>query len=416
MRRVLVAVTLPWLAAGIAGAELPAETLGRVESLPSPPRPHWVWVFDLVLRRSALLDLDRGTFLGMISTGFLSQTAVFPSRGDEFYLPETYYSRGSRGVRTDVVTIYDAHSLAAVGEVEIPPKRAENVLTTGNTALSDDGRFVAVFNMTPATSVSIVDVAERRFVGEIQTPGCSLVYAAGPRRFLMLCTDGAPLTLSLDAGGHASSVERGAPFFDPQQDPVTEKAVRTGDTWLFVSFDGIVHPVDVSGEQIRPLETWSLLSDADRAESWQIGGTQHLAIHEQSGRLYSLVHQGAPHTQKEPGTELWVYDLARRERVQRMALYNPGISILSERIEFGRDWPGPLSGLWDWMLDHVVPNPGIGQIAVTPDPEPLLVTGSQIGGSVGVYDALSGKLLRRVSSGNLTTHTLQAPWGGQARP
>ena len=142
-----------------------------------------------------------------------------------------------------------------------------------------------------------------------------------------------------------------------------------------------------------------------------MGGTQYLAVHEPTGRLYVLVHRGGDPSHKHPGSELWVYDLQSRERVQRIELHNPGISIMSETIEFGRDWPGPLGGSWDWMLDHLVPNPGIGQIAVTRDAAPLLVTGSQIGGSVGVYDALSGELLRRVSSGNLTTHTLQTPWG-----
>jgi len=423
MRRVDAAVLALGLAAAAAlgfaatpaSAQLPAEPVGRVESLPSPPRPHWVWAFDVVLNRSALLDLDRGEFLGMLSTGFLSQAAVFPREGSEFYLPETYYSRGSRGERTDVVTFYDAASLAPSGEVVIPPKRAINVLTTGNAALSDDARFLAVFNMTPATSLSIVDVRERRFAGEISTPGCSLVYAAGARRFIMLCTDGALLTLTLDERGGEQSKRRGAPFFDPERDPVTEKAVRVDDTWIFVSFEGVAHPVDVAGESPEPLEPWSLLSDADRADSWRIGGTQHLAVHERSQRLYSLVHQGGEHSHKDPGTELWIYDLRRQEREQRVALHSPGISIMSETIEFGRDWPAPFSRTWDWMLDHLVPNPGIGQIAVTPDEAPLLVTGSQLGGSVAVYDATSGELLRRVSSGNLTTHTLQAPWGAGER-
>ena len=182
MRRLLGAAALLCLAVGLARAELPVESVGRVELLPSAPQPHWVWVFDMVLQRSALLDLDRGAFIGMISTGFLSNAAVFAPDEREFYLPETYYSRGTRGERTDVVTFYDARSLGVVGEVEIPPKRAVNVLTTGNAALSDDGRFLAVFNMTPATSLSIVDVEERRFVGEISTPGAGGAGGAGGRR------------------------------------------------------------------------------------------------------------------------------------------------------------------------------------------------------------------------------------------
>ena len=34
------------------------------------------------------------------------------------------------------------------------------------------------------------------------------------------------------------------------------------------------------------------------------------------------------------------------------------------------------------------------------------------GGQIEAYDARSGELLRRVSSGNLEIHTLHAPWGG----
>lgn len=410
-----VMATCLLLAAAGAPAEVPLEQPGRTELLPAGDRAHWVFVSDLLLARAALLDLDSGEFLGLVSTGFLSQGAVFPRSGSEFYWPETFYSRHSRGERTDVVTFYDAQSLAPVDEVVIPPERAVNVLPSANAALSDDQRFLAVFNMTPATSLSIVDVVERRFVGEISTPGCALVYAAGPRRFLMLCGDGGTLSVSLDEQGREARKLRGPAFFDPEADPVTEKAVRSGDTWLFVSFEGRVHPVDVSGEVVRPGEPWSLIGEAERERSWRIGGTQHLAVHAPSRRLFSLVHQGGAHTHKEPGRELWIYDLERRMRIARLELSHPGYSLLSETIEVGRGWVSPLNRLWDFVLDGVMPNPGINSIAVTPDARPLLVTGSQIGGSLAVYDATSLELLRRVSSGNLTTHTLQAPWQGSGR-
>lgn len=411
MRRVLGAAALFGLAATMASADLPIEIPGRSETLPVPPRPHWVWVGDLLLRRSALVDFDRGTFLGMVSSGFLSQTIVFPRRRSEFYVPETHYSRGSRGERTDVVTIYDRASLAAVDEVIIPPKRGINVLPSANSAVSDDDRFLAVFNMTPATSLSIVDLEERSFAGEIATPGCSLVYAAGVRRFIMLCADGSLLTVTLDAAGHESGKTRSEPFFDPQNDPVTEKAVRHGDHWLFVSFEGFVHTVDVSGDEPRFGETWSLVGERDRDASWRIGGIQHLAVHQASGRLYSLMHRGGADTHKESGSELWVYDLETRERVQRIELRHPGFSFMGETIEFGKSWIWPFNRLSDWLLDYVVPNPGLDSVAVTQDDEPLLITGSQRSGSLAVYDARSGGFLRRVSSGNFTAYAVQAPWG-----
>src|SRR5205807_411975 len=89
----------------------------------------------------------------------------------------------------------------------------------------------------------------------VDTPGCSLVYAAGARRFLMLCANGAALSVMLDDEGGEARLERSEPFFDPQKDPVTEKAVRRGNEWLFVSFEGVVHPVDVSGRFTRWLLT-----------------------------------------------------------------------------------------------------------------------------------------------------------------
>ena len=415
MRRVVGLASLLVLAVSAARADVPIEQLGRTENLTAPPNPHWVWVADVLLRRSALLDLDRGAFLGMVSTGYLAPTASFSRSRSEFYWPETYYSRGSRGSRTDVVTFYDTLSLSPTGEVVIPPKRAINVLPSGNAALTDDDRFLAVFNMTPATSLSIVDVGRRAFVGEIATPGCSLVFAAGTRRFLVLCADGSLLTVTLDDAGREASKVRAAAFFDWRSDPVTEKAVRYGDRWLFVSFEGIVHPVDVSGDAPRIEATWSLLDADDRSASWKIGGYQHLAVHQASGRFYSLMHQGGADTHKEPGSELWVYDLATRKRIQRLELRHPGFSLLSQDFEFGRSWVWPFDRLYGWMLDFVVPNPGVSQIQVTQDDEPLLVTGSQFSGSVAVYEARSLRFLRRVPSGNLTVHSLQAPWGGRGR-
>ena len=397
------------LLASAAHADLPVETTGRVEILPEPHGPHWAWAADVVLRRSTLVDLESGRTLGMLDGGFGITSGLFPTRRREIYVPETHYSRGSRGERTDVVTFYDASSLAPVAEVRIPPRRAFNALIAANAALSDDERFVAVFNYTPATSLSIVDVERRAFVTEIATPGCSLAYAAGPRRFASLCADGALLTLSLDKGGHEASRQRSEPFFDPMQDPVTEKAVRLGDSWLFVSFEGLVHPVDVSGPAPRFGERWSLLDSADRKEGWRVGGQQHLALHGPTGRLYSLVHQGGPDTHKQAGTELWVYDVAMRRRVQRIELRGPGFTYLG--VPIGLDWPWPFSRIPDWLVRYV-PELGVGAVAVTQDAQPLLVSGSNFSGSLAIYDALSGEFLRRVAPGNMTTLGIQTPFGG----
>src|SRR4030095_4027165 len=240
--------TIALLAPGGRAAE--PEAVGKVLTLAEQPGPHWFWLSDVVLHRTALFDGDSGRLLGTITSGSpgVGSPTLPPPPPDqrEIYLAESYFSRGVRGERTDVVTVYDGRTLAPLQEIGIPPKRAEYFPGNASSALSDDGRFLAVFNLTPMTSLSIVDVQARRFVGEVQTPGCSLVYAAGPAPFLLLCAHGEALVATLDASG-AASVARSARFFDPQADPLTEKAVRRGNEWLFVTFDGMVEPLGVPG-------------------------------------------------------------------------------------------------------------------------------------------------------------------------
>lgn len=389
-------------APGAAASAPEPEPVGRVELAPAPA-PHQLWVADLLFRRSALFDGDGGRFLGVVSAGVGAITPVFSQERGEIYLPETHYSRGSRGERTDVVTIYDVTTLAPVAEIAIPPRRADIVPGIGLVTLLDDGRFLAIFNYSPATSVSIVDVAERRFVGEIVTPGCSLVYGAGPRRFWMLCGDGTLLQVILDEAGAERARERSARFFDPVADPVTEKPVRRGTEWLFVTFAGVVHPVDASGAAPRFGEPWSLLDEADRAASWRIGGTQNLALHEPSGRLYALVHQGGPHGHKDPGTVVRVYDVDSRARVQEIEPRNLLAAFVAQQI-------GTRSGALLWLLERAMPNPGLDSIVVSQDPEPRLFGVSLRAGTVGVWDARSGAFLRFLENTGLAPGLLQAPW------
>jgi len=395
------------LALGVR-AEVPIETTGRVATLPLPHGRHWIFVGDALGHRTSVVVLDDGRMLGTLDNGFGIPQTLHPGSRSEIYVVETHYSRGSRGERTDVLTGYDAATLVPSFEVVIPPKRAISATLVAHTALSDDDRFAYVFNLTPATSVSIVDLVERRFVEEVTTPGCSLVYPVDDRRFAMLCMDGAMLVLRVDDAGHVVDKVRSAIFFDSEADPVTEKAVRWQGRWLFPSFEGWIHPVafDERGPVFE--ERWSLVSDAERADDWRIGGYQQLAVHAGSSRMFALMHQGGPDTHKHPGTEVWVYDLASRERIQRIELVNPGFTYLGVPIEGGDTW----GWLVDWIGNRVmasVPELGIENIAVTQDDAPRLATSGQFSGGIAVYDALEGSFLGRVFSGNMTNVVIQAP-------
>jgi methylamine dehydrogenase heavy chain len=134
MRRLAVHIAMLGLLLASPGASAMAESssepepIGAVRALPAPPGPHWFWLTDLILHRTALFDADSGDMLGSISAGtagvgFIVSPLFSPDR-KEIYVAESYYSRGVRGDRTDVVTVYDGHTLQPLHEIAIPPKRA----------------------------------------------------------------------------------------------------------------------------------------------------------------------------------------------------------------------------------------------------------------------------------------------------
>lgn len=375
MSRTATAVLLLAAALG-ARAELAAEKI-HTEQIPATPDPHWVWVNDVAAfgidGKAFLVDADAGRVLGMISGGAFHDALVLDPRWRAIYSTDTFLSRGTRGERTDVVTIHDPVTLAVAGEVQIPPKQLLSVPTPVGAQVTDDGRFVLVYNFTPAQSVSVVDVEARRFVGEIETPGCAMVYAAGPRRFLMLCANGALLVVTLDDAGRAAGKVETAPLFDPAQDLLHEDAVRVGDRWYFVSYRGDVYTVDVSGVGPRFEAPWPLQADGER-QTWRPGGYQLFTVHGPSGRMYTAMHRGGPGTHKQPGEEIWVHDLTSRERVAR---FEPVRAVTS--------------------------------LAVSRDDAPLLYAVNIEHPQLDVYDAGTGAHLRSVGELGLTPAALQTP-------
>lgn len=346
----------------------PFDTAGKSEMLPVEAPDRWVFIGD------SLVDVVENVFLGVVGTADGRGGYWISPDQKHLYAVESFRARGNRGERTEIVSIVDTATLGVIDEVVIPPKVAPMSAINGSTALSDDGRFFAVFNLTPATSLSVVDVEQREFAGEISTPGCSLAYPAGDRRYLMICANGDLLTVAIDDSGHEVSKARLPGVFDPRVDPITEGGVRFGDRWLFVSFEGMVHTLDVSHEPVREEATWSLLSAEDRQDNWRVAGRQHLAVHQPTGRLYSLMRQ-SEQALDDPadmdGTEIWVYDLATQTRVQRF----PAVPPSDEPRSAGPRTIGATSG------------DGAAGILVTQGTPPLLITS---GSGISVRYALTG--------------------------
>jgi methylamine dehydrogenase heavy chain len=301
------------------------------------PKPNWVYIMDLqfpvnMLQKIWIIDGDARKLLGTVFGGYEANFEISPDHR-EMYMIDTYYSRGWRGDRTDVVSIFDAHTTNLIGEITIPSKRLLIVPKRNTTSITPDGRFLLVANMTPATSVSVVDLKARKFLGEIETPGCAQVTATGNRQFFSMCADGSMLTVQFDDSGKQTSKKQSKPLFDPEKDPMFDQPAMAGAKAYFISYHGNAMAVDFSGADATAQPSWSMLDAADSAQKWRPGGWQTVTYQAKSGLLYALMHQGGEWTHKQFGTEVWVFNAQTHKRVQRIKLKTPGYSIMVSNAE-----------------------------------------------------------------------------------
>jgi methylamine dehydrogenase heavy chain len=295
------------------------------------PNPHWAYVFDSPISvpqvsKVFILDTDGQKMLGQLNGGYLASFVMAPG-GAELYMVGTFYSRVWHGTRTDAIEIFDAHSLAFKGEIKIPPKRLLIVPKDNSAAVTSDGRFLLVQNLTPATSVSVVDLRTRKFVGEVETPGCVQVMPSGPRRFASMCADGSILTVTLDDTGKLKSRKQSKPFFDPSKDPVFDQPALAGTTAYFDSYHGLIYKVDLAGDEARAEPGWSALTDDNRKANWRPGGWQSIAASPDGSTVYLLMHQGGEWTHKQTGKEVWAFATAKKARIARIPLKTEAYSI-----------------------------------------------------------------------------------------
>ena len=328
------------LAATLASAQdarpapLPEEEM-RVEKA-APPDGNRLYVADFAFHhmvdgRMHMLDGPSGRYLGMINTSFGGLTTVAPD-GKAIYVVTTYYTRLSRGQRADVVEIHDPQTFALRAEIDIPPHRAQSASYRSLIGLSGDGRFLYVQNATPATSISVVDLEQRKFVSEIQTPGCwSIQTWTQGYRFSAICGDGRLLTITLDDQGQPTTRERSEPFFDPDQDPIYIHPEVIGDDRYFVSFKGDLYKIHLAGDKPVFTPPVSLLDARDRKEAWRPGGMQIMAVHRPSGTLFVNMHdKGTEGSHKSPSKEIWAFDLATLKRTARIPS-NQAVAIVASQ-------------------------------------------------------------------------------------
>ena len=328
------ATALLWSLGAGAQAQAPAAPtmpeVSDVATLP-PAGPHRIWVMDPFSGAVQVIDGDSGSLKATIPGASLSSYAAGPDQR-MVYVAESIWTRGNRGQRQDMVSIYDGLTLKLQAEVPIPSRAY--VASSGQLfALNRDGSRGYVYSMQPASGVVVVDLAGRKVLRTVDTPGCALAFPWGADGVSALCGDG---SLATATTGERPSLTRSQPFFDAERDPVFEQSPSdpaTGRTF-FVTYSGVVHQVDL-GSTPKFGPSWSLQEAAGLQPAWiqsgdlawRPGGYQPMASHRSSGRLFVLMHAGEHWTQKKSGEELWVVDTAAHKVLRRLQLKDPCIGV-----------------------------------------------------------------------------------------
>ncbi len=339
----LVSATLSLPLSLPAVADLEPEPIGRIETLPAQYPDHWMMVHDVsffhmfegeVLVVDPLATTMGEQYKGMLTASFIASYEQSAKR-NEHYVAETFYSRGSRGgERTDVVTIWDKETLKVSGEIIVPPKRISGMPKDITTAMTPDERFMLIYNFTPGQSISVVDMEKRVFVEEVSTPGCGFVLPNGKRSFTSICSNGTLLTTHLDRNGKATGSEKSAVVIDANDDPVFEGAAMSGGVAYFPTFQGRILPIDMSGKNIEPQDTWWLTDESER--NWRPGGMKPYATDSEGLGYFLMNPEGGEGTHKDGGAEVWVYNLAEQKRLGRIKLQSWGLALGSSGSGDGR--------------------------------------------------------------------------------
>ena len=315
---------------------LPVEPIPRVETLPETYPDSWVFALDLNF--ASLLDgkivvvdvaaSDRN-YKGLLSSGIMGNFKVATTR-PELYTTMTVYSRLTYGERTDVLVIYDKRTLLPIGEIVLPTKRQQVVTQQNSFQLLGDERLGLIMNFTPATSVTVVDLVERKVVGEVSTPGCNFIFPTGDTAFSSLCADGAMVTYVLDEKGAVTSQHRSKQFIDIQNDPLFIKNAQVGGIHYFPSFQGRMQEIDFRGDEAQILSDWNFIPEALQSENWRPSGWQIIGASEDE-LFVVMAPDGVEGSHKNGGSEVWVLDPAAKKLVRRLTLPNGGLSIALTR-------------------------------------------------------------------------------------
>jgi methylamine dehydrogenase heavy chain len=297
-----------------------------------PPGPHRLVAIGGFTGPAVVFDPDDEGIKSLGSIPLVSDATTAMTRdGNTIVVAETHWSHRNRGQREDILAVYDSATLKLTKEIPIPgmlhvvPKM--QVLS-----LSDDDKLAYIYDMLPASSIHVVDIAKGKLLTSVDIPGCALGFPFGTHSFGTLCGDGTIGSVDL-AKVSAPRISFTAPVFDADNDPIYENSVvdrTTGQAWM-LSYTGLIYPVQFGDGAPVVGQPWSIAEAAGlrvattgvQDLAWRPGGGQLLALHRASRRLYVLMHPGNHWTHKQAGSEVWVVDTDQKKVIRRFSLKLP---------------------------------------------------------------------------------------------
>lgn len=316
-REAVFAAAALFFSAAAAFADLPVEHPGVVEL--KPDNGHRLYIADktppahAVDSKIRIIDGDDFSILGQLTNGSFGSFSISADRKTLFDAT-SFFSRGDHGTRTEVLEYYDTTTLKPRGETILLNKRAMSNQYSVFVVESAEAKYLMLQNATPASSISIIDLATKNLLSEIPTAGCFGIYASAkvPGRFSTLCGDGAAVTVDFDSGGKETGRRRSATLFDPEKDALFISGVKMNDKTLFMSFLGNVHIIDFSGDVAAQDTPWTPLGPKEKAAHWRPGGYSNIAYSSSNGQLYLGMHpDGQEGSHKTPAAEIWKVDVAK---------------------------------------------------------------------------------------------------------
>jgi methylamine dehydrogenase heavy chain len=267
---------------------------------------------------------DDLTNKGNMTAGGMFEFLVAPD-GKTAYTQSTYLARYTHGASEQVLTVYDVNTLSITKEILLPNKAAMVAAYQPMLEQSADGKLIFVQNATPATSVSVVDVAAGKVVQELPTPGCWGIYPSLEGHvFSAICGDGTFASFDVGADGAGTTKTASAKIFDPDSDPIFIDSERVGTDLAFISFHGNVYLLSDATGTIVQSDMFSIMDG--QPEGWAPGGYQVLAYNDANGVLFVPMHEDAKDgSHKNASAEIWAYDIAARA----MLYQSPAEGIVS---------------------------------------------------------------------------------------